>query len=307
MIRLRALRAFILIAELKSFKKTAAHLHTTQPAISARIRGLEAFLERKLIHREARGIRLTAEGLEVLRYAKPIVELADRLATLFSPEALVTGTVRIGAIDTICASWLLALFERLRAEHPELSFELRADTSIRLIEDLRNGEVDIALLMGPVEDEGIVNVELGTFPMAWVANPLRYHFPDAVDVTELARYPIISYPRGSKPYQMIERYFGPAGDPGLQLNCSNSLSTLVRLAVDGFGIAAIPPAIIERELRDGDLAVFPVRQPFPGLECHAAFYSSSRSAAPGVIAEMAREESRRYWAARGGDDLEAPG
>lgn len=298
MVRLRALRALIHVADLKSFRRAAAHLHTTQPAISARIRGLEEHFQRKLIHRDARGIRLTAEGIEVLRYAKSIVELTDRVSHLFQPTALIAGTVRIGAIDTVVPTFLMPLFERLRREHPEVSFELRTDTSLNLIEDLRRGEVDVALLMGPVEDEAVVNLDLGTFPMAWVANPRRYPFAHEIDVTELARYPIISYPRGSKPYRMIERYFEAQAPNQVRLSSSNSLSTLIRLAVDGFGIAAIPPAVIERELAEGQLARIPVRQPFPGLECHAVYYAASRSAAPALVAELAHEEAERYWRTR---------
>lgn len=298
MVRLRALHAFVIISELKSFRKAAGHLNTTQPAISARIRGLEADLGRRLIHRNSRELRLTAEGQEVLRFAKPIVELTDRLSALFTQDARVTGTVRIGAIDTISASWLFRLFKRLRNEHPEVTFELRADTSTNLIADLRAGEIDIALAMGPADEEGLVNVEIGTFPMAWVANPEVFRFETAVDVKQLAVYPIISYPRGSRPYGMIKSFFGPEREASLQLNCSNSLATLVRLATEGFGVAAIPPAIIERELRSGLLREIPVRQEFPALDCHAIFYSTSLSAAPGIIAELAREEAERFWAER---------
>lgn len=296
MVRLRALRAFILVAELESFRKAAAHLNTTQPAISARIRGLEDFYGRRLLHREARGVRPTRDGMEVLRYAKPIVELTDRLASLFDVQTRISGTIRIGAIDTIISSWLINLFERLQAEHPEVSLEVRADTSIRLIEDLSNGDIDIALVMGPVDEEGIENVQIGTFPMAWVANPRRFPFDESVDVQELAKYPIISYPRGSKPYRVIERTMSGANARALSLNCSNSLSTLIRLAMDGFGVAAIPPVVIERELANGQLKIIPVRQAFPGLECHAVYYTGSGSAAPGLIASMAQEEAGRFWA-----------
>lgn len=299
MIRLRALRAFILVAELESFRKAAAHLNTTQPAISARIRGLEDDFGRKLLHREARRVRVTREGLEVLRYAKPIIELTDRLNSIFETEPRISGTMRIGAIDTIISSWLVALFERLQTEHPGVSLEVRADTSIRLIEDLKNGEIDIALVMGPVDEEGIENVGIGTFPMAWVANPRRFSFTGPIDVTELANYPIISYPRGSKPYRMIDRTLVGTSARTLQLNCSNSLSTLIRLAADGFGVAAIPPVMIERELAEGSLKVIPVKQEFPGLECHAVHYTASGSAAPGVIAAIAREEAGRFWARHG--------
>lgn len=296
MARLRALRAFVLIAELESFRKAAAHLNTTQPAISARIRGLEEYFGRPLLIRDPRGVRLTREGMDVLRYAKPIVELTDRLTTLFESKPRLTGTVRIGVIDTIIASWMIDLFERLKRDHPEMNFEIRADTSVNLIEDLRNGQIDIGLVMGPVEDEGIENIDLGTYPMAWVANPRFFPFKAPVELTDLADYSIISYPRGSKPYRMIERSLAAVASGALQISSTNSVSALIRLVCAGAGIAALPPVLIPRELADGTLDVVPVDADFPGLSCHASYYTASGSAAPGIIARLAQEEADRFWA-----------
>lgn len=305
MVRLRALRALIMIAELKSFSRAAAHLNTTQPAISARIRGLEETLGRKLVLREGRQTRLSADGLEVLRYAKPIVDLTDRLGRLFRPESEIAGTIRIGAIDTIIYSWMFELFERLRADHPDVNYEVRADTSVRLIDDLLRGEVDVALVMGPVDGEGIVNMPLGEFSMAWVCNPARYSFDREIDVRDLISHPIISYPRGSKPYRTIENYF--AGQAKLpRLNCSNSLSTLIRLVKDGYGVASIPPVLIRSELDSGELEIVPVRQTFPALGCHVAYHATAEAAAPGLVARLAREVSQDYWSRDAGQAGASP-
>lgn len=294
MVRLRGLRTLLLIAELGSFNKTAVHQNTTQPAISARVRNLEEHFGRKLVHRRGREVTLTAAGQEVVRYARPIIELMERLEGLFDPAQRVSGTVRIGAIDTIIYSWLGSLFERLHEQYPELNFEVRADTSVNLGDSLKNGEIDIALMMGPIEMEGMTNLELCSFPMAWVANPRKFTFEPLVDVTELIDYPIISYPRGSKPYRMIEAYFAGESNKRLKLNCSNSLSTLIRLVSDGFGIAAIPPTLLQRELNEGLLRIIPVRQTFPALLCHACYFTAARPAAAGIIAQMAIEEAVRF-------------
>ena len=297
MIKLEALRTFVMVSDLGSFSKAAERLHTTQPAISARIRGLEAVLGRTLLLREGRQTRLSPNGLEAIRYAKPIVELSGRLEGLFRPHAEIAGTIRIGAIDTIIHSWMFELFERLRADHPDVSYEVRADTSTNLTCDLVRGDLDVALVMGPVEGDGIVSREIGAFPMAWVCNPKRFCFERELDVRELAGHPIISYPRGSKPYRMIENYF--ADQPRVpRLNCSNSLATLIRLVVDGYGVASIPPSLIEAELCDGRLGIVPVRQEFPPLACHVAHYAMAEAAAPGLVARLAQEVAQDYWRGR---------
>lgn len=300
MLRLQALRTFLLLVELKSFKKAAMQLNTTQPAVSARLRGLEDFFGHRLVHRHGREVTPTAAGVEVLRYAKPISELADDLERLFQPAGQLKGSIRIGVIDTIIHSWLASLFERLHAEHPEMRFEIKADTSMRLIEDLCNAEIDLALIMGPVDRDGVTSLPLCRYPMAWVAAPGYFRGaagPEgAVDVRALIDYPIISYPRGSRPYRMIESYFAEDTGARLRLNCSSSVATIIRLACDGLGIAAIPPSIIRRELERGELQVIPVRQGFPALQCHACHFTTARSTAAGMVAAVALEEAARWQA-----------
>lgn len=233
----------------------------------------------------------------MLRYAKPITELADDLERLFQPTDQLKGTIRIGVIDTIIHSWLAALFERLHATHPAMRFEIKADTSMRLTADLCNAEIDLALIMGPVDRDSVTSLPLCGYPMAWVAAPGYIAevsgSAEPLDVRALIDYPIISYPRGSRPYRMIETYFVEDTRARLKLNCSNSLATIIRLACDGLGIAVIPPSIIHRELERGELQIIPVQQGFPELQCHACYFTTARSAAAGMIAAVALEEAAR--------------
>ena len=70
---LKFLETLVCVAELQNFRQAAARLHTTQPAVSARIRALEDMLGIELIDRSGREIRLTPAGLEALRHARAIV------------------------------------------------------------------------------------------------------------------------------------------------------------------------------------------------------------------------------------------
>ena len=141
-----------------------------------------------------------------------------------------------------------------------------------------------------MQEDGLVNLDLGGYPMAWVANPRRFAFDGPIDVAQLAAYPILSYPRHSQPYRIIERCFQASRGRQPLLNCSNSLASLVRLAVDGIGIAAIPPAVIETELAAGTLVRLPVRQ----------------AALPSTVARVAREEAARFSAEKGMDKALPP-
>ncbi len=64
---------------------------------------------------------------------------------------------------------------------------------------------------------------------------------------------------------------------------------------DGYGVATIPPVLIRDELESGALSIVPVRQTFPALACHVAYYATAEAAAPGLVARLAREVSGAYW------------
>lgn len=108
-----------------------------------------------------------------------------------------------------------------------------------------------------------------TFAMAWVASPDLVAADRPLALAEVARLPIITYPADTPPYRLIVDYLGAGGLPSRPASSSNSLSTMIRLAADGLGLAAIPPACIARPLADRELIVVPVEKPFPPLEIHA--------------------------------------
>ncbi len=304
---LKFLETLVCVAEARSFRQAAARLHTTQPAVSARIRALEEQFGAQLLDRSGREVRLTPAGFEALRYAQAITDLAARMQESLSSGEALHGILRIGVIDTIIHSWLPQLIERVRAAHPKVSFELTADTSLRLGELLRAGDLDLSLAMGPLDEEAVVSRDIGSFPMAWVASPRHFHFSSAIDVSELAEYPVLSYPRHSKPYRMIERYFSASQGRQPLLNCSNSLASLVRLAVDGIGIAAIPPVVIEAEIAHGDLSVIPVRQTFPSLAFQAFYLDRPGASLPAAVAGFAGDEAARFAHAKGPGKALPPG
>ncbi|MDJ1157636.1 LysR family transcriptional regulator [Chelatococcus sp. SYSU_G07232] len=285
---LRFLETFVWVARLKSFSLTAEKLHTTQAAISHRIATLERELGVRLFERDARDVRLTAEGADALDHAERIVRAAAEFRRRMSDPKALRGTVRIGVIDTIAHSWLPQLIDRLRHTYPDVALELNADTSVDIAKDILANEVDLGLMMGPVEGHGIVNIELCTFACVWVASP-RLGVPDGpLELTDLARFPILSFPRSSKPHKAMVGYFQRLGEEEVRLHTAG-LSTLIRLASDGLGVAAIPAATIQREIAEGTLLALNVRQPFPPLSLHAVYQEAGDRPLPGLIAEIARE------------------
>lgn len=288
---LRFLETFVWVARLNSFSVAAEKLHTTQTAVSHRIATLERELGVRLFERDTREVRLTPQGVAALDHAERLVRsAADFRRRMSNPKAL-RGTVRIGVIDTIAYSWLPQLIERLSQTYPDVALELDAHTSAEIEKDLLANRVDLGMMMGPVEGPGIVNIELCKYACAWVASPKLLLPDESIEMAELAelvQVPILSFPRNSKPYQTMVGYFQDLAIEDFRLHTA-SLPTLIRLAVDGLGVAAVPVATIQQELADRKLRVLRVRPPFPPLSLHAAYQESGERPLPGLFADLARE------------------
>ena len=112
MIDLRTLETFYVVAQVGGFHRAAEKLHTTQPAVSARIIQLEHALKAKLFDRDNRGSHLTAKGRELMVYAERMMNLRTEMLLAMSGPSALGGTVQLGVSETIVHTWLSELHKR---------------------------------------------------------------------------------------------------------------------------------------------------------------------------------------------------
>lgn len=296
---LRFLETFVWLAKLRNFRVTAEKLHTTQAAVSSRIATLEQDFGVRLFDRGGREVTLTLDGTKVLIYAERILKLAQEMQREVSDRESISGTVRIGVIEAIVHSWLPHLIERIRQDFPKLAIELTSDTTIHLGEQLKKGHLDVILQAESVLGSAIANVELGRYPMRWIASPRLGIADELLDLLDLAVFPIISFSRDSGPHQATVRSFAELPVDAVQINCINSIAAIIRLAVDGFGVAVVPPAIIQRELLENQLRLLKVKQPPPELVLIASYRTGLDSPLAELIVRMAQQVTTEYALASG--------
>ncbi|HEY3514268.1 MAG TPA: LysR family transcriptional regulator [Kribbella sp.] len=144
LVRLRVLAA---VAAHGSVTAAAAALHYTQPTVSHHLARLEAATGAKLVRRSGRGIRLTPEGEVLARRAAEIVGRVDAAdAELAELVGLRTGRVRVGAFSSAPSELVPPAAAALRGDHPNLELEL-TDLHPRVaLEQLRAGELDLAIV-----------------------------------------------------------------------------------------------------------------------------------------------------------------
>lgn len=295
---LRFLETFIWVARLRSFSLAAEKVHATQAGVSARIAALEREFGVRLFQRGVRDVRLTTEGLAALERAEVIVRQVSELKARIRDPATLRGSIRIGVIDTISFTWLPDLLEQAQRRFPLVNFAMRADTSSNLGHALLKGEIELALLMGPVQERGVSTFDLCTYGCLWVASPkLGLHDAD-LSLQDVARHRILSFPDDSSPHASMLHMAREQAGGTPRFFTSNSLATIIRLTVDGLGVAALPEATVEAYLARGELRALAVTPAFPPLAVHAAWMDDPGNPLPGVVAVAAQGAAAAFCAAR---------
>ena len=152
---LRQLQFFTCLVRNKSFSRAANECCVSQSTLSAGIKELEGILEAPLVDRSSRQFALTPLGENMAKRAEEILGLANDMVRAAAGRAPLTGDLRLGLIPTIGPYLLPDMMPKLTGAYPELQLYLREELTEGLIEGLRAGRIDIAVLAMPVETDGL--------------------------------------------------------------------------------------------------------------------------------------------------------
>jgi DNA-binding transcriptional LysR family regulator len=283
----RCLEAFVWVATLRSFRRAAEKLHTTQPAISQRVAQLEDELGVRLFDRDNRVVAITARGRVLFDYAEQALRLRSDMRIAVAGRDALHGVLRLGVAETIANTWLPLLIERVHTQYPRLAIEIDVDTSPNMSDRLISRDFDLAFLLGPVCEPAIRNLPLCQFRLGFVASPDFALPPAPVPLACLAAHPLITFSRRTQPYTSLRQLFSQAGLALYRLHASESLAPIVRMAVDRVGVAFIPLVAAEKEIRAGGLKIVDVEAAAPDLAFTASWRSAPEDHAAATIADLA--------------------
>lgn len=248
----KRIEAFFWVARFRSFSKAARQQCTTQPAISSRIAALETELGVRLFERDGNTrVMLTAKGHELLPYAEKLVSFSKEFVNIANNSSAYSGVLRLGVSETIAHSWLSIFLKQFKEISPDATIELTVDVSTALTQLMLDGSCDIAFLVGPLRNPEIRDHYLTTVPLVWVANPALGLGLDEIPLAALSKWPIITYPRNTIPYNEIKQAFAQSSDQPAQVFASSSLAACRRLVVDGVGVSALPRVLVQADLDAG--------------------------------------------------------
>jgi DNA-binding transcriptional LysR family regulator len=287
MVDFKSIETFLWVVTLGSFRAAGEKLNTTQPAISQRIAQLERELGVKLLNRDHRVASPTPSGRQLMVYAEKLIGLRSEMMAEVSDRSAMRGVLRLGVAETIVHTWLSRLIKSVNIAYPNLSLEVDVDITPNLSARLLAQEIELAFMLGPLSASSVRNRVLCDYPVGFLASPALGLGNGPLTVHDLAKFPIITFPRKTQPYEIVRSLFNRPDLPPIRLHASASLATVIHMAIEGLGIAVIPTAIVESELADGRLQLLSTNLKISPLTFSASWLASPDTVAVELVADLA--------------------
>ena len=240
-IKLELYRVFKTVAEKGNISAAAQELYISQSAVSQSIKQLEHQLDARLFSRSTRGVVLTNEGEMLLDYVSKALGLIENGEKKLSQvQDLQTGTLTIGASDTITKTYLLRKLEAFHKEYPGIRLKIINGTSKMCLDNLHAGMVDIAFASGNPGRETYDTRHLMDTHTVFVASPdYECDFNKVYSIEEIAAFPLILLEKKASSRLFVDDFFKDHGIeimPEFELGTHNLLTSIARI---GLGVACV--------------------------------------------------------------------
>jgi DNA-binding transcriptional LysR family regulator len=258
---LMQLEMFVAMVEEGNFHKAAERVFRTQPALSMSLRKLEQEIGAPLFDRTNRNAYVLTDSGDVLYdYAKRLLNLRDEtLTALLQLHSLQSGRIRIGANESTSLYLLPRLILTFREQNPKIKIEVFRQVSARLPYELRQRNLDFAILSFLPDDSDLEGTLIMRDELALVVSPQhRLAASSRVHIRELGAESFIAHnvhsPSREKVIDVFRRFQTP-------LNITTEIATIEtikKFVAMNLGVAFVPRMCVQEEATRGELIVVPV-------------------------------------------------
>ncbi len=256
---IRQLKAFLAIAEAKTFTAGARRVNVTQAAISMQIRQLEEEVGLPLFTRTPRRVILTEAGEYLLERARKILREHDSaIAEIAEVAGAEYGRLRIGsASGTFAMNQLPGIMHGLKEKFPNAELTVSSGTSQRLVDKIMHGEIDTAFVSLPVDNLNISTESLFSDEIVAIAHPNHPLAKEKyISAATLAGEKLILGERGGNTRRMIDEFFQAANvRPNITMELSRQ-EALNNMVEAGLGVGMAGAKSVAKEIRDGKMVAW---------------------------------------------------
>lgn len=252
---IKALRAFVAVAETESFTRAGRRLRVTQSAVSQQVRSLEESLGTPLFTRQSRTVALTQAGDVLLPYARQILAKVEEATAVVSDfEAAGRGRIAIGASGEVCQHVLPAILREFTSRFGKIEVRVVSGFTEQTLKHTLEGTVDLGLLLLPVTHSALVVDELPRDELVAIA-PRGHGWEDLerVRAKDMVGEPFVAYARTSGTFRIVERFLLEAGVfPSMAMEIGD-LEGVKKMVEAGLGVSVVAGFAVKEEFEAGRL------------------------------------------------------
>ncbi|MFD2054662.1 LysR family transcriptional regulator [Mesorhizobium calcicola] len=262
----RLLKTFLEVARSRNITRAAEAVHLAQSSVSDQVQSLEAELGAALFTRSKTGLDLTPAGLALKPIAEDLLRLdGEARAAVQAAAAQASGSLTIGALETIASARLAPWLPGFQARHPDITVRMKVADSGALRRLLEDGDIDVGFcferrdVSKGAADERLARRTIAAETLVLVAAPGQGAAPS--DLAALATLRFVATEPGCIYRHMLDTAFAEAGVAAPRLVAEvGSIGAIAQLVAAGAGLGLVPRLAVSGALARGDL----VELPWPG-------------------------------------------
>jgi DNA-binding transcriptional LysR family regulator len=244
--QLHQLRYLVAVADERGFTRAAARLHVAQPSVSGSIRSLERELGTELFHRSGGSVVLTSAGEALLPWARQVLDDCEAgRAAVSDLIGLRRGRLSLGATPSLTTQLLAPVVSQFHLRYPGLELSLREDGSRSLVSALERGELDLAVVILPINRSWVRTEALVEEDLV-LAVPSGHHLAGhpSASITDLEHVPLVMFRDG---YDLREVTVAACRNAGFAPRFSVEgleMDGALALCAAGLGATVVPASVV---------------------------------------------------------------
>lgn len=257
---LRQIKIFLCATKHLNFTRAAEELHVTAPAVSLQIKEMEKDMGVILFDRDGRKVELTAAGEYFIVYARRVLWTLNDANTMMDRfRGTQAGALKIGLVST-AQYFLPKMLAQFKADHPNVQLKIEVRNRLQLIELLREGDIDIAIMGRPPQE---IDTRIETFanhPHAFIASK-SHPLADKANIPPMAlkRFDFITRESGSGTRIILENYLNEHSIvPFISMEMSSN-ETVKQAVMANLGISFVSLHTVGFEINQGQIAILDVQ------------------------------------------------
>ncbi|WP_432664925.1 LysR family transcriptional regulator [Wukongibacter baidiensis] len=256
-----ALKSFVLLAENKSFTKTAELQYVVQATISNRINELEKLVGKELFIRDNKNVTLTNAGKTFLPYAKRILMLRKEGIVKARSTELYDDRLSIGTVDSIYDGIISPMIKDYFSKFPNIAVKLKLNHSEDIVRHLADeildvGFVDFKPKLFKVKSKYIADDEI----VLVASNKNRFYTKEEILSRDLVELPLLYANLGEEFFSWLSEQLGDS--PLLRLSV-DQVSCVLDYVREGYGCAFVPKSKVSKELGEKELIRIKIKDSTP--------------------------------------------